>query len=207
MRLGIAGPVGCGKTTLIEHLTRALVSRGLRAAIITNDVYTRIDETILKSSGVLPPELVVGVEVGGCPHTAIRDDVSMNVDVALELERQHELDLIFIESGGDNLTSAFSDELVDTWLFVLDAAGGHKVASKGGPGISTAPVLVINKADLADLVGTDLNLMVTATRSIRDGKHVAVVSAKTAQGMSELVELIYSFVGERAPAALRSAKC
>ena len=189
-RVGLVGPVGCGKTALIEALTRRLSERGVQIGVVTNDVYSRVDEEILRATGVLPADRIVGVATGGCPHSAIRDDPSLNEDAVLGLEREHELDLVFIESGGDNLTAVFSSDLVDTWLFVLDVAGGHKVAGKGGPGIALAPLLVINKCDIARDVDTDLPTMIALAKQARAGRPILQVSTKTGAGIEALAAAV-----------------
>ena len=159
LRVGIGGPVGSGKTALVAALCRAL-SGDLRIAVVTNDIYTTEDADFLKRNGVLPPERIRAVETGCCPHTAIRDDISANLDAVEELELAlGPLDLILVESGGDNLTATFSRGLADRQIFVVDVAGGDKVPRKGGPGVTTADLLVINKTDLAPLVGADLSVM------------------------------------------------
>jgi urease accessory protein len=159
LRVGIGGPVGSGKTALVAALCRAL-SGSLRLAVVTNDIYTTEDADFLRRAGVLAPDRIVAVETGCCPHTAIRDDISANLDAVEELEdRLGPLDLVLVESGGDNLTATFSKGLVDRQIFVLDVSGGDKVPRKGGPGVTTADLLVINKTDLAPLVGADLDVM------------------------------------------------
>ncbi|WP_308819279.1 urease accessory protein UreG [Pseudonocardia alni] len=159
VRIGIGGPVGSGKTALVAALARSLGER-VRLAVVTNDIYTTEDADFLRRNAVLPPERVEAVQTGCCPHTAIRDDITANLD-AVELleERFGDLDLVLVESGGDNLTAVFSRGLVDRQIFVVDVAGGDKVPRKGGPGVTTADLLVINKTDLAPLVGADLGVM------------------------------------------------
>jgi len=170
VRVGIGGPVGAGKTALVEHLARAL-GTSIDMAVITNDIYTQEDAQILLRSGCLPPERIVGVETGGCPHTAIREDASMNLQAIADLERRFpDLQLVIVESGGDNLAATFSPELADVTIYVIDVAGGDKVPAKGGPGITRADLLVINKIDLAPHVGADLERMrrdATAARATR----------------------------------------
>ncbi|MEV4532980.1 urease accessory protein UreG [Asanoa sp. NPDC049518] len=159
VRIGIGGPVGSGKTALVAALCRALAAE-LRLAVVTNDIYTTEDADFLRRAGVLPDDRIRAVETGCCPHTAIRDDISANLDAVEELEeRLGALDLVLVESGGDNLTATFSKGLVDHQIFVVDVAGGDKVPRKGGPGVTTADLLVINKTDLAPLVGADLGVM------------------------------------------------
>ncbi|MEV0714593.1 urease accessory protein UreG [Asanoa sp. NPDC050611] len=159
VRIGIGGPVGSGKTALVAALCRALAAE-LRLAVVTNDIYTTEDADFLRRAGVLPDDRIRAVETGCCPHTAIRDDISANLDAVEELEeRLGTLDLILVESGGDNLTATFSKGLVDHQIFVVDVAGGDKVPRKGGPGVTTADLLVVNKTDLAPLVGADLGVM------------------------------------------------
>jgi len=155
--VGIAGPIGSGKTTVLIALVRILTEAGLSCAVVTNDVYTTVDADIVTRAGVLPPDRIVGVATGGCPHTAIRDDVSVNDAAVLGLVgRQPGLDVVFIESGGDNLTVAFSRELVHRWICVIDVGAGDKIPSKGGPGITDSDLLLVNKADIADQVRASL---------------------------------------------------
>jgi len=157
IRIGIGGPVGSGKTRLVERLLPALRDDQLRVAVITNDLVTTEDAERLQAGGLIDPELVVGVETGACPHTAIREDPSMNIDAAERLEREHDpLDLILIESGGDNLAATFSSDLVDQWIYVIDVAAGDDIPRKRGLGIVKADLLVVNKVDLAPHVGADL---------------------------------------------------
>ncbi|HTF08807.1 MAG TPA: urease accessory protein UreG [Asanoa sp.] len=158
VRIGIGGPVGSGKTALVAALCRSLAAE-LRLAVVTNDIYTTEDADFLRRAGVLPDERIRAVETGCCPHTAIRDDISANLDAVEDLEERLDLDLVLVESGGDNLTATFSKGLVDHQIFVVDVAGGDKVPRKGGPGVTTADLLVINKTDLATLVGADLGVM------------------------------------------------
>ncbi len=167
VRIGIGGPVGSGKTALVAALARSLGER-MRLAVVTNDIYTTEDADFLRRNAVLPPERVEAVQTGCCPHTAIRDDITANLD-AVELleERFGDLDLVLVESGGDNLTAVFSRGLVDRQIFVVDVAGGDKVPRKGGPGVTTADLLVINKTDLAPLVGADLGVMTGDAARIR----------------------------------------
>jgi urease accessory protein len=158
LRVGIGGPVGSGKTELVACLCRAFAGE-LSIVVVTNDVFTTEDAAILERMAVLPTERIVGVETGCCPHTAIRDDISENVDAVEDLERRFRPDLVLVESGGDNLTATFSMALVDVQIFVIDVAGGDKVPRKGGPGITSSDLLVVNKTDLAPLVGADLDVM------------------------------------------------
>lgn len=159
LRVGIGGPVGSGKTTLVEMLCKRLRAR-YQLAVVTNDIYTKEDERLLVAAEALPPERIMGVETGGCPHTAIREDASINLEAVSRMQKRFpDLDLIFIESGGDNLAATFSPELSDLTLYVIDVAGGEKIPRKGGPGITKADLLVINKTDLALLVGSDVARM------------------------------------------------
>ena len=155
LRIGIGGPVGSGKSSLVAALCRALGAE-LEIGVVTNDIYTSEDALFLRRTGVLPPERILAVETGGCPHTAIRDDVSANLEAVAELERETHLDLVLVESGGDNLTAIFSPALADVQIFVIDVAGGDDIPRKGGPGITRSDLLVINKEDLAALVDSDL---------------------------------------------------
>ncbi|WP_218082133.1 urease accessory protein UreG [Anthocerotibacter panamensis] len=158
LRVGIGGPVGSGKTALLEALCRELSGR-YSLAVVTNDIYTREDAEFLTRRGVLPAERILGVETGGCPHTAIREDASLNLDALRFLEEKFQPDLVFLESGGDNLAATFSPELVDTFIYVIDVAQGDKIPRKGGPAITRSDLLVINKIDLAPYVGADLGVM------------------------------------------------
>ncbi len=188
LRLGIAGPVGTGKSSLIATLCRAL-SDTLRIGVITNDIYTDEDARFLRSAGVLEPERIRAVETGACPHTAIRDDVTVNLLAVEDLERDFSpLDLVIIESGGDNLTATFSPSLIDAQIFVLDVAGGGDVARKGGPGIERADLLVVNKTDLAPFVGVDVDLMVSDAQHARDDRPVLALSRTDAASVALLRE-------------------
>jgi urease accessory protein len=166
-RVGIAGPVGSGKTALVDRLSRRL-SAQMNLAVVTNDIYTKEDAEFLIRQGALPADRVVGVETGGCPHAAIREDASMNLEAIADMEAAHPgLELIFVESGGDNLAAAFSPELVDAFIYVIDVAGGDKIPRKGGPGIKRSDLLVINKIDLAPHVGASLEVMDRDARTAR----------------------------------------
>jgi urease accessory protein len=178
LRLGIGGPVGSGKSSLVAALCRAL-GEELRIGVVTNDIYTTEDALFLRRTGVLPAERILAVETGGCPHTAIRDDVSANLEAVAELERaEGPLDLVLIESGGDNLTAIFSPALADVQVFVIDVAGGDDIPRKGGPGIVRSDLLVVNKEDLADLVGADLERMRTDARDKRGARPVQFLSLR-----------------------------
>jgi urease accessory protein len=175
-RLGVAGPVGTGKSSLIAMVCRELASE-LQLGVITNDIYTDEDARLLRAAGVLDPERIRAVETGACPHTAIRDDVTPNLIAVEDLERDFApLDVVLVESGGDNLTATFSPALVDAQIFVLDVAGGGDVARKGGPGIARADLLIVNKTDLAPYVGVDVPQMVADAESARNGKPVLALS-------------------------------
>jgi urease accessory protein len=178
LRIGIGGPVGTGKSSLIAELCRELRD-DLRVAVVTNDIYTTEDAEFLRSTGVLDPERIVAVQTGCCPHTAIRDDVTANLEAVEELARTHEaLDVVFVESGGDNLTAVFGPDLADTQLFVLDCAGGDDVPRKGGPGITRSDLLVINKVDLAPYVGSDVDVMLAGARGHRGDRPVMAISLR-----------------------------
>ena len=169
-RIGIGGPVGSGKTALVAALCRALAGE-LSVAVVTNDIYTTEDAEFLRKAGVLPVERIRAVQTGACPHTAIRDDISANLDTVEELEETFgDLDLILVESGGDNLTATFSYGLVHRQIFVIDVAGGDKVPRKGGPGVTRSDLLVINKTDLAPMVGADLGVMDRESAAVREGR-------------------------------------
>jgi urease accessory protein len=178
MRLGIGGPVGSGKTALVAALCLGL-RHELALAVVTNDIYTTEDADFLRRAGVLADDRIRAVRTGCCPHTAIRDDIAANLEAAEDLEREHApLDLVIIESGGDNLTATFSRGLVDAQIFVLDVSGGDKVPRKGGPGVSQSDLLVINKTDLAGHVGADLSVMARDASRVRDGRTVIFSSLR-----------------------------
>lgn len=170
IKIGVAGPVGAGKTALIEKLTREIASR-YSVAVITNDIYTQEDAEFLTKNSLLPPERIMGVETGGCPHTAIREDASMNLEAVNEMvARFPDVEIVFIESGGDNLSATFSPDLADVTIFVIDVAQGEKIPRKGGPSIIRSDLLVINKTDLAPFVGADLSVMESDARRMRNGQ-------------------------------------
>ena len=187
LKVGIGGPVGSGKTALTEVLCRRLRDR-LDMAVITNDIYTKEDAEFLVRRGALAPERVIGVETGGCPHTAIREDASANLEAVAELTgRFPSLDLLLIESGGDNLAATFSPELVDAAIYVIDVAEGEKIPRKGGPGIMRSSLLVINKIDLAPFVGADLAVMERDARRMRGDRPFVFTNLKTGEGADEIV--------------------
>ena len=190
LRIGIGGPVGSGKTALVEALcTRFRLSKNI--AVITNDIYTREDAEFLVRRQALPPERIIGVETGGCPHTAIREDASVNLEACAVLQRRFpDLDLLLIESGGDNLAATFSPELVDATIYVIDVAEGDKIPRKGGPGITNSGLLVINKIDLAPYVGASLEVMERDTASIRRGKPHVFTNLKDGTGMDAVTDWI-----------------
>ena len=170
IKIGVAGPVGAGKTALIEKLTREIASR-YSVTVITNDIYTQEDAEFLTKNSLLPPERIMGVETGGCPHTAIREDASMNLEAVDEMvARFPDVEIVFIESGGDNLSATFSPDLADVTIFVIDVAQGEKIPRKGGPGITRSDLLVLNKTDLAPFVGADLSIMEHDARRMRNGQ-------------------------------------
>lgn len=189
LRLGICGPVGTGKSSLIAMLCRELAG-SLSLAVITNDIYTDEDARFLRSAGVLDPVRIRGVETGACPHTAIRDDITANLMTAEELEAEFAPDVLLIESGGDNLTATFSPALVDVQIFVLDIAGGGDVARKGGPGIERADLLVINKTDLAPYVGVDRDRMLADATAARDGRAVIALSRMDRSAIDALTDWV-----------------
>ncbi|WP_096304922.1 urease accessory protein UreG [Jatrophihabitans sp. GAS493] len=189
-RIGIGGPVGSGKTALVAALCRAL-STELKIAVVTNDIYTEEDAEFLRRSGVLPAERIRAVQTGACPHTAIRDDISANLDAVEQLEQEYpDLDLILVESGGDNLTATFSYGLIHKQIFVIDVAGGDKVPRKGGPGVTRSDLLVINKTDLAPLVGADLSVMDRDATAVRAGRPVLFTSIAADPGAGEVADWV-----------------
>src|SRR6202162_2741470 len=189
-RIGVAGPVGSGKTALVDVLSKALWPE-VSLAVVTNDIYTREDAEFLIRQGTLPADRVLGVETGGCPHSAIREDASMNLDAIDQLERAHPgLELVFVESGGDNLAAAFSPELVDAFIYVIDVAGGDKIPRKGGPGITRSDLLVINKIDLAPHVGASLDVMDRDARMKRGDRPFVFTNLKSAAGLPAVVNWV-----------------
>jgi urease accessory protein len=190
-RVGIGGPVGSGKTALVEQVIPRFARRGTRLAVITNDLVTKEDAERLKRSGLIDPERVVAVEAGACPHTVIREDPTLNLDAAEMLELKFApLDLVLLESGGDNLASTFSLELVDYWMFVIDVAGGGDIPRKRGPGVLQSDLLIINKSDLAPHVGVDLELMIAEAEAVRGGKPVIVTNCRTGEGVDAIIDHI-----------------
>lgn len=190
VKIGIAGPVGSGKTALIECLTRKL-SKEYSIAVITNDIYTKEDAEFLARNSVLPLERIIGVETGGCPHTAIREDASMNLEAVDEMvERFPNLDIMFIESGGDNLSATFSPELSDATIFVIDVSGGDKIPRKGGPGIMRSDLLVINKIDLAPHVGASLEVMDRDSKKMRGYRPFVFTNIRDCIGVDKVIEFI-----------------
>lgn len=189
-RVGVAGPVGSGKTALVDALCKALRDR-CKIAVVTNDIYTQEDAQFLVQSQALERDRILGVETGGCPHTAIREDASMNLAAIAQLEQRFtNLDLIFVESGGDNLASTFSPELVDLTLYVIDVAAGDKIPRKGGPGITKSDLLVINKIDLAPYVGADLSVMESDSQKMRCGKPFVFTNLKSQVGLPEVIKFV-----------------
>ncbi len=190
LRVGIAGPVGSGKTALLDALCKSLRD-DYQIAVVTNDIYTQEDAEFLVRSQALSRDRILGVETGGCPHTAIREDASMNLAAIEQLEKQFKpLDLVFLESGGDNLAATFSPELVDLTLYVIDVAAGDKIPRKGGPGITKSDLLVINKIDLAPFVGADLGVMKRDTQKMRGDKPFIFTNLKTKVGLVNVVDFV-----------------
>ena len=190
LRVGVGGPVGTGKTTLVEMLCKRMRDR-YDLVVITNDIYTKEDQRLLTVAGALPAERIMGVETGGCPHTAIREDASINLEAIDQmLKRFPDADIVFIESGGDNLAATFSPELSDLTLYVIDVAGGEKIPRKGGPGITRSDLLVINKTDLAPHVGASLEVMAADTRKMRGDRPFVMTDLKTETGLAEVVRFI-----------------
>jgi len=189
-RVGVAGPVGSGKTALVDALCKALRDR-YQIAVVTNDIYTQEDAQFLVRSQALASDRILGVETGGCPHTAIREDASMNLAAIEQLEQRFsQLDLVFLESGGDNLAATFSPELVDLTIYVIDVAAGDKIPRKGGPGITKSDLLVINKTDLAPYVGADLSVMEQDAKKMRGDKPFIFSNLKTQQGLSDVIKFV-----------------
>ena len=199
LRVGVGGPVGSGKTALLEQLCKAM--RGdYSIAVVTNDIYTREDQRILTEAEALASERIVGVETGGCPHTAIREDASMNLAAVADLSsRFADLDIIFIESGGDNLSATFSPELADLTIYVIDVASGEKIPRKGGPGITKSDLLVINKIDLAEHVGASLAVMDSDTKRMRVARPYVFAQLKTGKGLDEIIQFLKNEGMLRAP--------
>ncbi|MEG4859537.1 urease accessory protein UreG [Microcoleus sp. K1-B6] len=193
-RVGIAGPVGSGKTALLDALCKALRQQ-YQIAVVTNDIYTQEDAQFLVRSQALESDRILGVETGGCPHTAIREDASINLVAIEELEQKFtDLDLVFVESGGDNLAATFSPELVDLTIYVIDVAAGDKIPRKGGPGITKSDMLVINKTDLAPYVGADLGVMERDAKKMRAHKPFVFTNLKTKEGLESVVKFIHSHI-------------
>ena len=190
IKIGIGGPVGAGKTQLIEKVVKRL-AKEMSIGVITNDIYTKEDEKILVNTGVLPEDRIIGVETGGCPHTAIREDASMNFAAIDELLDRHEdIELIFIESGGDNLAATFSPELVDFSIYIIDVAQGEKIPRKGGQGMIKSDFFIINKTDLAPYVGASLDQMAKDTEVFRGNRPFAFTNLKTDEGLEKVIEWI-----------------
>jgi urease accessory protein len=193
IKIGVAGPVGSGKTALIERLSRAM-SKAYSIGVITNDIYTKEDAEFLTKNSLLPAERIIGVETGGCPHTAIREDASMNLEAVEEMAaRIPDVQIIFIESGGDNLSATFSPDLADVTIFVIDVAEGDKIPRKGGPGITRSDLLVINKIDLAPYVNADLAVMERDARKMRNGNPFIFTNLMSLQGLDAVIGWIKKY--------------
>ena len=193
IKIGIAGPVGSGKTALIERLSRKMMN-DYSLAVITNDIYTKEDAEFLTKNSLLPAERIIGVETGGCPHTAIREDASMNLEAVEEMAgRFPDVDIIFIESGGDNLSATFSPDLADLTIFVIDVAEGDKIPRKGGPGITRSDLLVINKIDLAPYVNADLDVMERDARLMRKGSPFVFTNLMSGEGLDSVIGWIKKY--------------
>lgn len=194
VRIGIAGPVGSGKTALIEALTRKM-AKDYKICVVTNDIYTKEDAQFLIKNSVMPPDKVVGVETGGCPHTAIREDASMNLEAIDDLIAKFpDTEIVFIESGGDNLSATFSPELADATIFVIDVSGGDKIPRKGGPGITRSDLLVINKIDLAPYVGASLEVMDRDDEKMRNNRPFIFTNIRQQEGVDEIINWIKTSV-------------
>lgn len=194
VRIGVGGPVGSGKTALIERLTRKMKDE-YSICVVTNDIYTKEDAEFLIKNSALEPERIVGVETGGCPHTAIREDCSMNLEAVEEMARKFpDVQIIFIESGGDNLSATFSPDLADASIYVIDVAQGEKIPRKGGPGVTRSDLLVINKTDLAPLVGASLEVMASDSERMRNGRPFMFTNLMSLDGVDEVIGWIKSNV-------------
>ena len=194
VKIGIAGPVGSGKTALIERLTRKLKD-DYSIGVITNDIYTKEDAEFLTKNSILPQERIIGVETGGCPHTAIREDASMNLEAVDEIaNRFDDVEIVLIESGGDNLSATFSPDLADVTIFVIDVSGGEKIPRKGGPGITRSDLLIINKIDLAPYVGANLEIMESDARRMRNGSPFVFTNLVTNEGLENVICWIKKYV-------------
>ncbi|MDR7871044.1 MAG: urease accessory protein UreG [Tissierellaceae bacterium] len=190
VKIGVAGPVGSGKTALIEKLTRKM-SKDYSICVVTNDIYTKEDAEFLMKNSILDDNRIIGVETGGCPHTAIREDASMNLEAIEEVvERFPDVQIIFVESGGDNLSATFSPELVDATIFVIDVSGGDKIPRKGGPGITRSDLLLINKIDLAPYIGASLEVMERDAKKMRGDKPFIFSNLKEEKGIDEVIKWI-----------------
>ncbi len=190
LRVGVGGPVGSGKTALMEQLCKRLRDTH-EVAAITNDIYTKEDARILVEAGALPPERIMGVETGGCPHTAIREDASINLAAVADMRKRFpDLDVILIESGGDNLAATFSPELADLTIYVIDVSGGEKIPRKGGPGITRSDLLVINKIDLAPYVGANLDVMARDAKAQRKARPFVMANMKTGEGVEKVIAFL-----------------
>lgn len=200
IKIGVAGPVGSGKTALIERLSRQM-AKDYRIGVVTNDIYTKEDAEYLTKNSLLASDRIIGVETGGCPHTAIREDASMNLEAIDELVNRHpDIEITFIESGGDNLSATFSPDLADVTIFVISVAGGEKIPRKGGPGIIRSDLLVINKIDLAPMVNADLKVMENDSRRMRNGEPFVFTNLMNDDGLESVIQWIkrYALVEEQA---------
>lgn len=190
IKIGVGGPVGSGKTALIERLTR-IMSKEYSICVVTNDIYTKEDAEFLTKNSALPPERIMGVETGGCPHTAIREDCSMNLEAVEEMANKFpDVQIIFIESGGDNLSATFSPDLADATIYVIDVAQGEKIPRKGGPGVTRSDLLVINKIDLADMVGASLDVMARDSKRMRNERPYIFTNLMDLSGLNEVIDWI-----------------
>ena len=197
LRVGVAGPVGSGKTALVETLCLGLKNK-YQIAVVTNDIYTKEDANFLIKKKILEKGRIVGVETGGCPHTAIREDCSLNKNAVIDLEKIYDpLDFIFVESGGDNLAASFSPELVDLSIYVIDVSAGDKIPRKGGPGITRSDLLLINKIDLADMVGANLNIMQNDTDLMRNGKPWFFTNLSSGKGVDNVIKYLIGQIPNR----------